>query len=72
LILFFLSGPNFLVWEPYLETLLKSKQLWQYMKIPIRDPTDDHTKFIVDGKNDEVVGVIMIFDEEYEFIIQLI
>jgi hypothetical protein len=42
------------------------------MKIPIRDPTDDHTKFIVDGKNDEVVGVIMIFDEEYEFIIQLI
>jgi hypothetical protein len=42
------------------------------MKIPIQDPTDDHTKFIVDGKNDEVVGVIMIFDEEYEFIIQLI
>jgi hypothetical protein len=31
------------------------------MKIVIPDPTDDHEKFIVDGKKDEVVGVIMTY-----------
>jgi hypothetical protein len=31
------------------------------MKIVIPDPTNDQEKFIVDGKKDEVVGVIMTY-----------
>jgi hypothetical protein len=45
----------------YMETLLKSKGLWKYTKVMIPDPTDDHAKFIVDGKKDEVVGVITTY-----------
>jgi hypothetical protein len=35
------------------ETLLKSKGLWKYMKVLILDPTNAQVKFVVDGKNDE-------------------
>jgi hypothetical protein len=31
------------------------------MKIAILDPIDNHAKFIVDGKKDEVVGVITTY-----------
>jgi hypothetical protein len=41
-----------------METLLKSKGLWQYTETAILDPTDDQAQFVVDGKKDKVVGVI--------------
>ena len=44
-----------------METLLKSKGLWQYTNTMIPDPTNDQEKFIVDGKKDEVMGVIMTY-----------
>jgi hypothetical protein len=56
-----LNGSNYVVWAPDMETLLKSKGLWKYMKTVIPDPTDDQEKFVVDGKKDEVVGVIMTY-----------
>jgi hypothetical protein len=56
-----LNGSNYVVWAPDMETLLKRKGLWKYMKVVIPDPTDDQEKFIVDGKKDEVVGVIMTY-----------
>jgi hypothetical protein len=56
-----LNGSNYAVWAPDMETLLKRKGLWQYMKVVIPDPTDDQVKFVVDGKKDEAVGVIMTY-----------
>jgi hypothetical protein len=56
-----LNGSNYTIWAPDMETLLKSKGLWQYMKIVIQDPIDDHEKSVVDNKKDEVVGVIMTY-----------
>jgi hypothetical protein len=56
-----LNGSNYVVWAPDMETLLKSKGLWKYMKTVILDPIDDQEKFIVDGNKDEVVGVIMTY-----------
>jgi hypothetical protein len=44
-----------------METLLKSKGIWKYKNTMIPYLTDDHMKFIVDGKKDEVVGVIMTY-----------
>jgi hypothetical protein len=44
-----------------METKLKSKALWQYTKIVIPDPIDDHAKFVVDGKEDEAIGIIMTY-----------
>jgi hypothetical protein len=57
----FLNGSNYVVWEPYMENLLKIKELWKYMKIVIPDPTYDHTKFVFDGKKDEAIGVIKTY-----------
>jgi hypothetical protein len=56
-----LNESNYVVWEPNMETLLKRKGLWQYTKVAISEPTDDHANFVVDGKKDEVVGVIMTY-----------
>jgi len=44
-----------------MKTLLKRKGFWQYTEIEIPNPTNDHAKFIVDGKKDEVVGIIAIY-----------
>jgi hypothetical protein len=56
-----LNGSNYVEWEPNMETLLKSEGLWQYTKTMIPTPIDDHEKFTIDGKKDEVVGVIMTY-----------
>jgi hypothetical protein len=40
-----MNGSNYVVWAPDMETLLKSKGLWNYMKTMIPDPTDDQEKF---------------------------
>jgi hypothetical protein len=53
-----MNGSNYAVSEPDMETLLKRKGLWQYTNIAITYPIDDREKFVVDGKKDEVVGVI--------------
>ena len=45
-----LDGLNYVIWEPNMETLLKIKGLWKYMKIAILDPMDDQVKFITNGK----------------------
>jgi hypothetical protein len=44
-----------------METLLKRKGLWKHTKTMIPYPIDDQAKFIVDGKKDEFVGVIMTY-----------
>jgi hypothetical protein len=36
-----LNRSNYVVWAPDMETLLKRKGLWQYMKVAIPDPIDD-------------------------------
>jgi hypothetical protein len=56
-----LNESNYVVWTPYMETLLKRKELWKYTKIVIPYPIDDQTKFVVDGKKDEAMGVIMTY-----------
>jgi hypothetical protein len=42
-----LNGSNYAVWEPDMETLLKSKGLWKYTKIVIPDPTDDQKSLLL-------------------------
>jgi hypothetical protein len=39
----------------------KSTRMWKYMKVVIPDPTNSQTKFLVDGKKDEFVGVITTY-----------
>jgi hypothetical protein len=39
----------------------KSTRMWKYTKVVILDPTNSQTKFLVDGKKDEFVGVIMTY-----------
>ena len=56
-----LNASNYAVWVPYMESLLKSKGLWKYMKVLIPWPTKNQTKFIIDGKKNEDVGVIMTY-----------
>lgn len=56
-----MNGSNYGVWAPNMETLLKRKGLWQYMKVLIANPINDQEKFVVDGKKDEAVGVIMTY-----------
>jgi hypothetical protein len=56
-----LNGSNYAVWAPYMETLLNNKGLWKYMKVLIPWPTKNQTKFIIDGKKNEDVGVIMTY-----------
>jgi hypothetical protein len=56
-----LNGSNYAVWEVDMETLLKSKRLWQYMKTVIPDPMEEQAIFVVDGKKDEYVGVITTY-----------
>jgi hypothetical protein len=56
-----MNRSNYAVWEPHMETLLKSKGLFQYMKTVILDPTDDQEIFYVDGKKDEAIGIITTY-----------
>ena len=56
-----LDGHNYVVWVLDMETLLKSKTLWQYMKKGIPYPTDVAAKFFIDRKKDEAIGVIMTY-----------
>jgi hypothetical protein len=57
-----LNGSNYAIWAPDMETLLKSKGFWQYMKtMNILDPTNDQAKFIFDRQKDEVVYVITTY-----------
>ena len=56
-----LNESNYVVWAPYMATILKRKRRCQYMKVLIPYPTDDQAKFIIDGKKDKVVRVIMTY-----------
>ena len=40
-----------------METLLKRKGLWNFKKTAITNPTDVDAKFVINVKNDEIVGV---------------
>jgi hypothetical protein len=44
-----------------MESLLKIKGLWKYMKILIPDSTANQKKFVVDKKKDEDMGVITTY-----------
>ena len=44
-----------------METLQKSRGLWNYSKDVILYLFDASSKFVVDGKKDEVVGVITTY-----------
>jgi hypothetical protein len=57
----FLNGSNYAVWAPDMETLLKIKGSWHYTKVVIPYPTDALKKISIDGKKDEVLGVIMTY-----------
>jgi hypothetical protein len=57
-----LNGSNYAVWAPDMETLLKSKGLVAvYQGCDSRSNRCFRKKFVVDGKKDEVVGVIMTY-----------
>lgn len=62
-----LNGLNYSIWAPNMETLLKRKGLWQYMKAVIPYPKDDQLKFVVDGKKDDVVGFITTYTSKEIF-----
>lgn len=52
-----------------MEHLLKSKGIWKYMKTLIPYPSYDQSKFVIDGKKDEAIGVIKpISLGRYDFI----
>lgn len=53
-----LNGHNYAFWAQNMETLLKSKGLWQYMKATIPDLKDDQVKFVIHGKKYEAIWVI--------------
>ena len=44
-----------------MESLLKNKGLWKYMKTIIVDFMDVDVKFIIDVKNDDVVAIIAAY-----------
>ena len=44
-----------------METLLKSKALWQFMKTAMPDPKDDQHQFVFEKKKDEDVGFITTY-----------
>ena len=52
---------NYVVWVTNMETLLKSKGLQHYEKVVILDLSHALAKFVIDGKKDEVVGIIMTY-----------
>ena len=56
-----LYGLNYAIWETYMEDLVKSKGLWQHTKARIPDPSDTSSKFVVEQKKDEAIGVITTF-----------
>jgi hypothetical protein len=56
-----LNISNYVSWAPNMGTLLNRKGSSKYMKISILDPTYYQEKFIVYGKKDEAVGVIMTY-----------
>jgi hypothetical protein len=56
-----LNESNYAIWVPDMETLLKSKIPWKYTITMIPYPTHNQENYIVDGKKDEVVGVIMTY-----------
>ena len=56
-----LDGHDYVGWEPYMETLLKSKGLWKYMKMTIPETTDAAAKFVINGKKYEAGGVITTY-----------
>ena len=44
-----------------MEALLKNKTLWQFTKTMISYLKDDQQKFVINGKKDEVVGLISTY-----------
>ena len=56
-----LDGLNYDIPTPNMETLLKSKGLYQYMKITIPYPSNHQAKFVINGKKDEAVRVITTY-----------
>lgn len=56
-----LEGLNYVVWVTDMKTLLKSKDLWQYRKVAVLDPSNDLDKFFIDRNKDENVGVIITY-----------
>ena len=58
---FCLNGHNYAIWVTNMETLLKNKGLWKYMKTIIVDFMDVDGEFIIDVKNDDVVAVIIAY-----------
>ena len=52
-----LNGNNYGIWAQNMETLLKSKILWQFTKATIVGSKDDQHKFIFDKKKDGDIRV---------------
>jgi ABC-type Zn uptake system ZnuABC Zn-binding protein ZnuA len=51
-----LHGDNYDTWEYDIVTSLKRKEMWQFTKMVDHDPKDEHEKFTVSVKEDEVEG----------------
>ena len=56
-----LNGHNYGFWAQDMETLLKIKGLWKYIKYRIPNTKNDQKKFIIDYNKNDVVGVIMTY-----------
>ena len=56
-----LNGNNYVIWVTDMETLLKRKGLWQFTKNTISNPIDANTKFVIDIKKEDAVGIIMTY-----------
>jgi hypothetical protein len=56
-----LNGHNYGMWAQGMETLLKSKKLWYFTKPMVQDPKEELHKFIISGKNDEVIKFILVY-----------
>jgi len=56
-----MNGHNYGMWAQDMESLLKSKVLWSFTKTMIPNLKDDKHKFVIDGRKDEVLGVITTY-----------
>ena len=56
-----LNGHNFAIKDTYMETLLKSKGIWNFINISIADSNDAEDNFSINRKNVEVMGIIMTY-----------
>jgi len=56
-----LNGYNYGMWTQDIKTLLNIKTLWLFIKIVVPYPKNEHEKFMVNGKKEEIISVMATY-----------